>query len=194
MGDPEFTAEPTKTNRAPLPDRTFGWLRRHEKEALLIAVGVQLMVLVGMVLMKTVPWIGSPTVLLRVEPVDPRDLMRGDYVILSYNVGRVPAGGVHGLVGNGRHSIDQTVYVVLKPEADGRHQTTDYVDLNPPATGTFLRGQLIEGNRIEFGIESYFVQEGKGKMYEKAVRERRLSAEVAVAADGSASLRRLVFD
>ena len=41
--------------------------------------------------------------------------------------------------------------------------------------------------RIEFGIESYFVQEGKGQDYEDASATTALSAEVAVAADGRAA-------
>jgi uncharacterized membrane-anchored protein len=43
----------------------------------------QLVVLGGMIALHAAPlWFGE-TVLLKVEPVDPRGLMRGDYVILS---------------------------------------------------------------------------------------------------------------
>jgi uncharacterized membrane-anchored protein len=54
-----------------------------------------------------------------------------------------------------------------------------------------IRGTLLDRFRIEFGIESYFVQEGKGKEYEDAIRSRRLSAEVALTPDGHAALRGL---
>lgn len=30
-------------------------------------------------------------VLLKIEPVDPRDLLRGDYIILGYDISRIPA-------------------------------------------------------------------------------------------------------
>ncbi|RUY82729.1 GDYXXLXY domain-containing protein, partial [Mesorhizobium sp. M7A.F.Ca.CA.001.10.2.1] len=29
-------------------------------------------------------------VLLKIEPVDPRDLLRGDYIILGYDISRIP--------------------------------------------------------------------------------------------------------
>ena len=36
--------------------------------------------------------------LLKVEPIDPRDLLRGDYVRLGYEISRIPAALVTGLL------------------------------------------------------------------------------------------------
>jgi uncharacterized membrane-anchored protein len=44
---------------------------------------------------------------------------------------------------------------------------------------------------LQFGIESFFVQEGSGHMYERAIREHKLSAELAVTSSGQAALRGL---
>ncbi|GDY07212.1 hypothetical protein LBMAG52_06980 [Planctomycetia bacterium] len=63
-----------------------------------------------------------------------------------------------------------------------------------PTTGTYLRGQAGNDQRNEFGIGQFFLQEGKGKEYEQAVRECRLSAEIAITADGTAKLKRLVLE
>ena len=158
-----------------------------------------MLVLVGMMAPRGTTLLIGRSILLRVVPVDPRDLLRGDYVILSYEISRVPATGVDGLFGAGRGGMGQfaegrgqTVYVTLIPEPDGQHYLGAGVGVNPPPPGvTFIRGTLLDRSRIEFGIESYFVQEGKGKEYEDAMRSRRLSAEVALAADGSAALRGL---
>ena len=47
---------------------------------------------------------------------------------------------------------------------------------------------------VQFGIEQFFVQEGPGNDYEKAVRERKLSAEVVVDAAGNAQIKALVIE
>jgi hypothetical protein len=90
--------------------------------------------------------------------------------------------------------VGRTVYVALVPDSDGRHWSGGPVSVRPPAGGKHLRGTIVAPGRIEFGIESYFVEEGKGKEYERAIRDRRLSAELAVTADGLAVLRGLRTD
>ena len=84
------------------------------------------------------------------------------------------------------------MYVELEPEADDLHYRGGIVSTSLPMPGTrFIQGTLADPSRIEFGIESYFVQEGKGKEYEKAIRDHRLSAEVALTSSGQAALRGL---
>ncbi len=69
---------------------------RFERLAILVAVCFQLVVLVGMILGKTVPYyFHGKTVLLQVVPVDPRDLFRGDYVTLGYDISRVSLANFH---------------------------------------------------------------------------------------------------
>jgi uncharacterized membrane-anchored protein len=57
-----------------------------------------------------------------------------------------------------------------------------------------MKGTVAKPGSIEFGIESFFVQEGKGKEYEEARTARRLSAEVALTADGVARLKGLIME
>jgi len=148
------------------------------------AVALQFAVMMSMVVRNALPTFGSPTVLLRVVPVDPRDLMRGDYVILGYEISSMPTNTGPGA----------TVYTVLQPEPDGRHYRGVSVVTEPPTSGRFIRGTCVTPYRIRYGIESYFVQEGKGKVYEDAVRRRKLSAVVALAADGTPALRSLLVE
>jgi uncharacterized membrane-anchored protein len=195
MPDPEFDVNSKGPALGTAKDRLVAHLGGRERALIAAAVGFQLLVLVGIVMANTIPWAGSGvrTVLLKVEPVDPRDLMRGDYVILGYEISRVPPGTFLG-GSSARERAGRTVYVMLEPDEDGRHYHGVGVVEEPPANGPFIRGTLEASGRIVFGIESYFVQEGKGKEYEQAVRDRRLSAEVALSRDGRAALRRLVFD
>ena len=149
-------------------------------------------VLVAMIAGNTVPYIGGKTVLLSVVPVDPRDLMRGDYVTLSYDISRMSPAMKGGETSG--DASDRKVYVSLEPEPDGRHFKGSAASFTRPAIGPYIRGTVAGGGRISFGIESYYVQEGQGHDYEKAVRERRLSAEVALGYDGLPSLRGLVIE
>ena len=63
-----------------------------------------------------------------------------------------------------------------------------------PTGGTFLRGTIDRWDQIQFGIESFYVQEGTGLKYERAVRQRRLYAKVAVGPSGQAVLRGLQIE
>ncbi|MFH1267850.1 MAG: GDYXXLXY domain-containing protein [Planctomycetota bacterium] len=176
------------------PDRAFDWLKRREFHVLVLAVGLQVVVLGAMIVQRATPLVTGDTLLLRVVPVDPRDLFRGDYVILSYDFSRVPPGGIAGLPQSGRNRREwqgQTVYVSLVPEPDGRHWRADKFSTSRPTSGKYLQGTTTGYNRIECGIESYYVQEGTGRDYEQAIRSQKLSAEVAVTSDGQATLRAL---
>lgn len=173
-------------------------LKGHERAVLLVAAAFQLLVLVGMIVQRLMPLVTGDVLLVRVEPVDPRDLFRGDYVILSYEFSRYPPEGIDGLPArSGRSYRDhagRTVYVQLVPEPDGRHYRAGRMSTTAPRSGKFLRGRIAGYDRIDFGIESYYVQEGTGRVYEDAVLRGRLSAEIAVTDSGQASLRALHKD
>ncbi len=122
---------------------------------------------------------------------------RGDYVTLAYEFSRLPPGGIAGVPRGAPYSHPgqgQTVYVTLVPEPDGKHWKPSTYSLTRPPSGRYLRGKIEDFGRLEFGIESYYVQEGKGRQYEDAVRNRRLSAEISVAPDGQAALKRLYIE
>ena len=183
-GHPNPAFEPPSPGAGPLD-----WFDRNRRGALLAGLAFQVAVLLGMIVVSARPRLdpGSRTVLLRVVPVDPRDLLRGDYVILSYDVSRPP--NVQGL------DAGMTVYVGLAPEEDGRHFiASGTVTPGPPPPGLFLKGTVASYGRVTYGIESYYVQEGRGHDYDEAARARKLSAEVAIAPDGRPGLLGLVIE
>jgi uncharacterized membrane-anchored protein len=171
------------------------WLRAREPKVLLVTVVAQLVILLSMIAIRAVPLMTGQTVLVRVQPVDPRDLFRGDYVTLSYEFSRTPVEGVQGLtpIEQGRWSklAGRTVYVPLVPDPDRVHWRGEKPTVVRPAAGPFLRGQISSYGRMEFGIEAYYVKEGTGRRYEQAIRSRQLSAELAVTSSGQAALRGL---
>jgi uncharacterized membrane-anchored protein len=153
---------------------------------LLAGIGSQLIVLLGITTWRASALARGEVYYVRVQPVDPRDLFRGDYVILSYAFSRLPTEFWRNPQGReGRY-----IYVELVPEGDGKHWQAGRYSLGPPAHGPYLRGKMVSG-RIEYGIESFFVQEGQGRRYEDAARKGRLTAEIGVSPGGQAVLRNL---
>ena len=144
-------------------------------------------------------------VMLQTAPVDPRDLLRGDYVILSYEITSVQTGDLEGKPAPAR---DYFVYVKLAPGADGFHHAVSmHTGPVPVASGEVLiRGRIHRGQncgngnefcqtmRLEYGLESFFVPQGEGRALEEARNERKLAVVAAVAPNGRAAIKRLMLD
>jgi uncharacterized membrane-anchored protein len=177
---------------------SLDWIREHERLLLAVGVLLQLAVLVTMIVPPLMTLATGEVILLRVVPVDPRDLFRGDFVILSYEISRPdwnPIWGAKDPTWQDWQRLEgKSIYALLEPEADGRHWRPSGYQLEPPQTGKFIRGRVTEYERAQYGIEQYFVQEGKGREYENAVREHKLSAEVVVDANGNAQLKGLLVE
>ena len=138
-------------------------------------------------------------IVLPIVPVDPRSLFRGDYVRLSYDVSRVPARVIEGRLPRGA-----TVYVTIGRGADGIWTPVKAAPAHDAPGGTeaiVLKGRLEHGGPIDgrdsfvrYGIESYFVPEGKGRELEALARDQQLAAVVAVDARGNAAIKGLMID
>ena len=141
-------------------------------------------------------------VVLQTEPVDPRDLMRGDYVILGYPISRLEHAVIQGTPprSDGIH----TVQVALVPGENGRY-VFSYASWNPieypKPEDVILEGSTpdnfyigTETVPLTYGIERYYVPEGEGKTIEEGVGERRVDVVLAVADTGKAQIRALRLD
>jgi uncharacterized membrane-anchored protein len=185
-------------------DGAARWLAARERGLLPALAALQVVVLAGMIALHAAPLMFGETIRLKVEPVDPRDLMRGDYVILSYDISRVPKDGIEGIP-DAKHTSwrywnrdqwmeERIVYVTLEPGAEGKPWRGVKTSIHKPASGTFIRGKYVRQwgtPRIQFGIEAFYVQEGAGKELEQARNARNLVAEVALLPSGKAALRQL---
>lgn len=142
-----------------------------------------------------VHWFGEE-VTLALRPVDPRDLLRGDYVILNPEIQLVDTsvGVPAGLVGG------DPVWVVVEPDGDGISRATAVLSA-PPADGSIaLKGRVSSTPgasdatlRIDYGLDAFFVPEGQGLEIERLPRDR-VRLVVAVSADGRSAPLRLVAD
>ena len=120
---------------------------------------------------------------LQVQPVDPVDFFRGEYVALQYPISRIPLDGT-------RWDPGDVVYVPLR-RADG-HWTGDKGFRERPGD-PFIQGRMTRGGGVEYGIETFFVEEGQARRYEEAMFRRRLYADVVIDDEGRAKLKDLVI-
>jgi uncharacterized membrane-anchored protein len=140
---------------------------------------------------------------LPIVPVDPRDLFRGEYVRLGYDVGTVPIRLLEGP----RPRENEAFYVVLEKKPDGAWQTVKIASSFPQETSpdrvvlkaraTYWPGPQSSSAatvRVRYGIESYFVPEGQGKKLEDLAREKKLATLVAVDARGDAAIKGLIIE
>lgn len=143
-------------------------------------------------------------VVLEVIPVDPRSLFQGDYVVLGFPISTLSVWyGAEPKVGS-------TVFMTVVPGANGTWTFANwgYDGVSAQkAGGVTLKGKVDrvlkpakpDGTengeyRVVFGLERFFVPEGKGLGLEDLVRNKKLSAIVSVWRDGSSTLKGLVSE
>jgi uncharacterized membrane-anchored protein len=176
------------TNETPPIAPIWPLISRYCNQMLIAAVSFQLLVLISMVAGSYRTIVRGETVMLKVIPVDPRDLFRGDYVILSYDFStELPPD----ISPDDPSIIGRDIYIPLVLAEDGRHHRSEGARWTQPESGLFLKGHINSDRRHEFGIGQFFVQEGQGRVYEDAVLRRQLSAEVTIDPAGNGVLRKL---
>ena len=143
---------------------------------------------------------------LSTKPVDPRDFLRGDYVVLNYEISSVRAPELKDQPASGKHA---DVYVRLAPNAEGFHAAVSVH--REPVSVTFpeilIRGRVVSGAncggdvrlfcdrlQLNYGIERYFVPEGEGTRVEQARRDGQVTIVAAVTSAGRAAIKRLLVD
>jgi uncharacterized membrane-anchored protein len=147
---------------------------------------------------------------LETVPVDPRDLFRGDYVVLDYRISSVdlPKGATN------EFRRGQKVFVTLRPNENGMARAVAISSERPTVSGAdiVILGTVTaasvcpfgengirdckSGNRavhVKYGLESYFVPQGEGKKIE-TTEKARLEIVAAVAPSGQAAIKRLLID
>lgn len=159
-------------------------------------------------------------VVLNVIPVDPRDLFRGDYVILGYDITNIDAGVLKSGDDVMALNSGDTIYVALARGADGVSKpialAASMQDAAMQASANsdtaVIRGTISYRNtvtdtsrpgqpsapapqfNVHYGIESYFVPEGTGRELEAKVRTANVRALVALDKGGVAALKGLEVD
>ena len=130
---------------------------------------------------------------LALVPVDPRDLLRGDYVIINLEIARISP-DLPG--GSGIESGDE-VFVSLKTNGKAAASPEAISRTRDKAGALAIRGRVDYVNseeiRVNYGIDAFFLPEGEGLIVEKLDLDRVL-LDVAIAQDGRSLPMTLLVD
>lgn len=170
--------------------------------AAIVVAGLQTVIL-GYIIQSRAAILGSSAeVVLKTAPVDPRDFLRGDYVVLNYDISSVPVSTVVG--GIPPEAGERSLWVRLKRQDDGFWGIAEssFRALPPQPDTVVLRSLPFYSYgsnagadiRVEYGIERYYVPEGQGKPLEEARNGGNVSIAVRVSPAGSAQIRSLLVD
>ncbi len=181
-----------------------GFFRVPPIAAAIVAAALQTAVLGYMVESRASILRSGEDIKLKTLPVDPRDLLRGDYVILSYPISTISKDIVTGDIP--RDSQQVRMAVRLKPGADGLWTASEasFGDLAPAKGSVVLRtlpfeyyssvdNVLPETLFVSYGIERYYVPEGEGKVLEDARNQEELEVEARVSKEGTPQIARLIL-
>ena len=169
-----------------------------------LAIAIQVLILLTVIVYKLSILSGGTEVFLRIQPIDPRDPLRGDYATFRYDISNIASYEFRNeSVNNG-----ETIYVTLTK--NGKYWSVENASKKKPNTGIFLKGKLVSGGkdnspsslsgkmpqnndlRAEYGIESYFIPEGKGRNFSFANKDA--GALVKVDDNGNAVLEKIFVD
>jgi len=135
---------------------------------------------------------------LETQPVDPRDLLRGDYVRLNYRISDVPRAQFFAPPETGELAAGTTVFVALAPTGTNEfyHVSRASRERFAPEGGEVILRGLATANwrnqagsvHVEYGIEQYFVAEGTGHP------GGTLTVQAVVAGSGRANIKQVLVD
>lgn len=151
-------------------------------------------------------------VLLKTAPVDPNDLFRGEYVTLNYEISNLNIAELQAE----ETYFDYNDRIYLSLELKEGYGVPKKIYANPPENELYIAGKVKDvvyewGNseeigsgedagikelRVDYGIESYFVPEGKGMEIEgkQWTEEQAVTVKIAIDKRGNALIKSLLID
>lgn len=164
---------------------------------LILVLALQAAWLLGMVATQEFALAHGKAILLETQPVDPRDLLSGDYLVLRYKISDVPANLFSPPVKKDLPTGTK-IFVALAPGTNEFYvvtrASTNALALSSDAevmlsgTSTYAWWNTTNSVHVEYGIERYYVAEGTGNPHGK------LTARAVVPASGHAKLQQVFLD
>ncbi|MEM1378504.1 MAG: GDYXXLXY domain-containing protein [Pseudomonadota bacterium] len=139
-------------------------------------------------------------VVLKTQPIDPRDLLRGRYVRLNYEIQNIEGAVLERFAerfGEDEQQFlrDETIYVTLEPGENGFHEVVD-IFREPPEDALFIRGTTnINPSRIvrirpDYGINRFYTNETLAPELEARMREGEITTVILAVDDrGTAQIK-----
>ena len=112
------------------------------------------------------------TVFLKTVPIDPRDIFRGDYVRLNYDLSRIPTKLIPQEEVESMKNPGKRVYLSYKTDARNV-MIPENLSLKKPTEGHFIRGYTMRNWQnsnnilVRYSVEKFFMQQGKGLILEE---------------------------
>jgi uncharacterized membrane-anchored protein len=184
------------------------------KLAIIIAVFLQVAVLAYMAGHREYILRTGRIVFLKTAPVDPRDIFRGDYVRLRYEISTVKGDLLQDGLGDSYKKSELGLFKLYQSKewqkirskpvygllSVGVNDIADLVSLTDkkPSEGLFIRGHIehpsefFDSLSVRYGIEAYFIEQGKGKEIEKTMFQSMripLEMEVVIGKNGTSVLK-----
>ncbi len=148
--------------------------------------------LLGFIAIKQYTFYTGTEVILKTVPVDPRDLFRGDYVILNYEISRIDPDSID----TPEEFFEPGDRIYIKLNSQDQKVRPIALSTEMFQEGLFIRGRVRYFSQnilnIEYGIESYFVPQGKGKELERKIGE--IDVLVALDRSGTALIKDLLIE
>lgn len=173
--------------------------KRITKFLFLLAILLQALLLFSIVIKKEISIRQGTKIVVKTIPVDPRSLFMGDYINLNYEFSQIDLNKV--ARNKDPFHKGQKVFVRLsKVDDDWRAVQVSVEPIkNIGPNEVMIVGSVngwLSGNSINvtYGIESYFVPEGKGKYIEEKIFDKRVKVELSIDKKGYASACKIFID
>lgn len=162
-----------------------------------LCAAIPLLILMAMTITPLLTLQYGQEIKIKTMPVDPRDVFRGDYVVLNYEINEIPIDKVPEIFKHEDKWQEQhrrPLYVIMKK--DGDYYVVDHAAFEKPKAGIYLKAyfqwvvwpqtavyqgeQNITGIRVSYNLDQYFLPENTGKSLEYLSRRGQLDAFVKV--------------
>lgn len=166
---------------------------KNRRKKILLGGIIPIIILLSMTVLPIITTLFGEEVLLETRPYDPRDLFRGDYVVLSYEIDEVDLDKFPDVLKEVyayEKYRGKNLYAVLKK--DGDYHEVDYMTYNKPQDGIYLTTKLnyfypfqqpetkMDTIHVDYNLDRFFVPENTGKDLEELSRKGELVAKIKV--------------
>ena len=175
--------------------------KKLSKIFIVLAIAAQILVLAYMAGKRELIIAKGTEIYIRSAPIDPRDPFRGDFVRLRYDINAIHQNQTKANdFPENKIPAGTTVYAVLQ-ENENSIYSLDQLTTQRPENGLYIKGRAsndwrfrqnvsLQHTTVKYGIEQYYVQQGKGIEMEDRLGSRNglqvpLEMRIALGSDGT---------
>lgn len=155
---------------------------RNQILRLAIALLVLLGIVITFILYLSWPLLTGTTAVLATMPIDPFDILRGQYLTIRYEISQIP------IIEEANEG--DTAYIQLTEDSSQIWRYKKASLIKPE--GVFIKGKIISKQtgtmRIEYGIEQYFFEK------DAHIETRNMTVKVKISSSGQARILELLQD